>query len=253
MVDKSYLQNPSYSALLSLDNGMSTGSGFCFNNDNDIYLVTAKHVLFTKENTMRCQVLNATFQNLKGGQQNAEIWEIDIATAKLHYSPNADIALIIIGKKNGNNIEFSACVTKVQAGNFDLLQLEITKSRRLEEIGVVNTVYLMGYPTSLLFSEISASIPLFRKGIIAGFDIQNNVFVVDCPAYYGNSGSPILEECEDGQFRFCGVASRYIPFVVEWRNPREPSISNTEYFNSGYSICTPVDELTKLIELSKQG
>lgn len=247
MDNKTYLTNPSYSALLSLDGGNSTGTGFCFKHGDDVYLVTAKHVLFRHDGKPRCERLNSTFQDLKGGQNAAEIWEFEMPSSKCLVSPNDDVAIISIGKIVKNSINLESYITVVQQGGFKPIYLDVAYSRTIDLIGIANTVYLMGYPTSLLFSDISASIPLFRKGIVAGFDLVSNVFVIDCPAYYGNSGSPIIEECEDGILRICGVASRYIPFVTEWRNLREPSLSNIEYFNSGYSVCTPINAIIEVI------
>ena len=52
--------NLAYPVLITLNNG-STGSGFFLNTSNEIYLVTAKHVLF---NLSTGQLLDKTFEIL---------------------------------------------------------------------------------------------------------------------------------------------------------------------------------------------
>lgn len=203
MDGKTYLENPSYSALLSLDGGNSTGTGFCFKHTENIYLVTAKHVLFRHDGKLRCERLISTFQDLKSGQNAAEIWEFEMPSSKCIESLNEDIAIIFIGKVGEREINLENYITVIQKGSFKPIQLDVDFIRTIDQISIANTVYLMGYPTSLHFEDISSSIPLLRKGVVAGFDISSNVFIIDCPAYYGNSGSPIIEKCEDGILRFC--------------------------------------------------
>lgn len=241
------MDNISYAALLSLDNGRSTGSGFCIKFEKSFFIVTAKHTLVNSSGNLRCETLAVTFQNLRETQKSAEIFEFDIRHAGVLFHPKSDVVIVPFGREYDGRFTAENHVVQIQSGGSDFLKLDIEKSRSFKEIKLANNVFSIGYPTSLLFTDMSTALPLLRKGIVAGFDVESNIFIIDSPSYYGNSGSAVLELCEDGILRLAGVVSRYIPFVVEWKNPREPTISNTEYLNSGYTICTPIDAIRELL------
>lgn len=108
----------------------------------------------------------------------------------------------------------------------------------------------MGYPTSLGMRRdvyFDGSKPLLRKGIIAGKNTKNNSFIIDCPAYFGNSGGPIVEYGEDELYRVIGIVSMYIPFETKWYSNRD-RIENIELSNSGYTVCLPIDLVFKIID-----
>ena len=68
--------------------------------------------------------------------------------------------------------------------------------KTLDEVIVGNDVIMYGYPTSLgleKIAQIDPLRPLLRKGIVAGKNIQRSSLVLDCPAYFGNSGGPVFE------------------------------------------------------------
>jgi hypothetical protein len=226
---------------------MSTGSGFFFKIDNIDYLVTAKHVLFEGD-ILRCKTILISSQNYKGAIDNTRMFEIDASQVNIIPSSQDDIAIIPFG--NIEKSELSGHITIVQEGTITPLVIDDTSIRLLEDIKIANDVFLVGFPTSLIFQNskhFDPGKPLLRKGIVAGINSLDNTFIIDCSAYYGNSGGPIIEHGEDGTLRLIGVVSRYIPFVIEWKNNRERSITHNEFLNSGYSVCTPVDAIIKLI------
>lgn len=92
--------------------------------------------------------------------------------------------------------------------------------------------------------------PLVRKGIIAGIDETKSTFVIDCAAYPGNSGGPVVEHCEDGFFRVTGVVSKYIPFETKWHSNRGDVI-NTDVSNSGYTVCVSMDAVQSMLSDDK--
>jgi hypothetical protein len=242
-----------YSALLSLDTGASTGSGFQLSHNLQKVLVTAKHVLFNRKDEIRCESLVISFQTPKGQETDIEIIGIEnIADANIVFSVQNDLALILLAERESleTPFEYKEYVNIYQNGNVDNAFIDSSETRLLDQIGVGNDVFLLGYPTSLFFQSVKhfdIRKPLLRKGIIAGLNVGDNTFIIDCPAYYGNSGAPVIEVCEDDSFKVVGLVSRYVPFVVEWKNSRE-SVTNTEYLNSGYSVCVPMDVVYDLID-----
>ena len=92
--------------------------------------------------------------------------------------------------------------------------------------------------------------PLLRRGIVAGKNQAAQTIIVDCPAYYGNSGGPVCHVELDGmrtEFTIIGIVSQFVPFVEQWEN-KTHRYSNMELSNSGYSIITPIDAMFDLIK-----
>lgn len=243
--DKSLLQNLTYTTLLSLDNGKATGSGFLFHANNTDFLVTAKHVLFD-DDVLRYKSINVSSLNYNDSIRAMLSFEIvEIEEQLILRNQKDDIAIIPLG--NIQEGQYNDYVTINQNTPFTIRESQI---RHLEDLKIANDVFLMGFPTSLKFEGLDhfhPAIPLLRKGIIAGIYVLDRIFIIDCSVYYGNSGSPVLELGEDHILRLAGVVSRYIPFVIEWRNTRERAITQKDYFNSGYTVCISIDVVLNLI------
>ncbi len=235
------LSNLSFATFLSLDYGKSYGSGFKLTYGNVTYLITAKHVLFNDEGNERCEKILVTSQNSRGRQEDAQTIVIDATKLTIYNSSSSDVAIIRMEENEFNHVE--------QLG-VNIVSIQIEDSKMINEIEIANEVYLIGFPTSLIVQgapNFDINKPLLRKGIVAGINNLDNTFIIDCSAYYGNSGSPIIEKQADSSLKLIGLVSKYIPFVTEWRNNREPSISHVEFSNSGYTVCVSMDEILLLI------
>jgi len=236
------LQNFSYATFLSVDFGGSTGSGFrlsCFNKE---YLITAKHVVFEKIYDIYGKIVShkprlniaITSQNSLGNRAYAYEADVDLAKSKIKLFGDSDLCLIELeGGKNYtvNNSGYQITV----ADENDLLQLD--------SISIASQILIVGFPSSLLNPEIfDVQRPLLRTGIVAGINEANKTFIIDSPAFYGNSGGAVIQ-ITDNNLHIIGVVSKYIPFVTEWFNTREKEFSRQEFYNSGYAICEPLDEI----------
>lgn len=247
-MDRTLIDNLTYSVLLSLDDGRSSGSGFFFHYNNIDYLVTAYHVLYNAGN-LRCKKILASTLNLYSTQEERIMFEIDPLQTVILESQSEDLAIIPMG--SFNKFDFYKQVTAVSDEKLKPTSIGIKLTKNYSDLRIANSVFLIGFPTSL-FSTTNKNFdpgkPLMRKGIISGFNLEDNTFIIDCFAYYGNSGCPIIEISEDNKINIIGIVSKYIPLVIEWRNNREPSIINNEYQNSGYSVCIPIDSIINLIK-----
>lgn len=248
MLNPQYLTNLSFVAYLNLGNGKSIGSGFIMTYNEANYLITAKHVLFN-ENTLIDFNLLATIQGARGSQEEAHIIEMHLNEATILSNLVDDVAVIILPTSAHTTQETPFVL---QEGIIDKITVIASDVLAMNNIIISNDVYLIGFPTSLLFDKVpgfDVGRPLLRKGIIAGLNVGGNTFTVDCPAYQGNSGGPIVELCEDDTLRIAGVVSRYIPFVTQWKNNRETSVIHAEYVNSGYTVCVSMDAVLSLINI----
>jgi hypothetical protein len=125
--------------------------------------------------------------------------------------------------------------------------------KHFSEVLMANQVFIFGYPTSLglkTIPQIDYLRPLLRVGIVAGTNDQTKTIILDCPAYGGNSGGPVLEVEEERsgarKFRPIGLVLQFIPAIERWKN--EPhGDTNTSVYNSGYTVATPMDFVLELV------
>jgi hypothetical protein len=112
-----------------------------------------------------------------------------------------------------------------------------------------NDVLIFGYPGSIGLQnlpQIDYLRPLLRKGIVAGTNPAQHSLILDCPAYHGNSGGPVVEIDRDGfttKYVIIGVVIQYIPF-----NQTEGSDTIALLGNSGYSVAAPMDFVLELLK-----
>ena len=269
---KIHQDNFSYSVLLSIDGGKSKGSGFRLKYKGFNFLISAKHVFYDEQNKLYGDTLVANCPSSPLGQGHFII-QVDLTTAKIFHSSTADVCVLLLGKnhhvdqpsghlkhetgdhKRPASLELEKYVEVVEKTAVHITSLDFEATRNLNEIGIANDVYLMGYPTSLGLTQsryFDITKPLIRKGIISGINTNEGTFIIDCPSYQGNSGGPIVEQGEDGYFRVIGLVSQYIPYETTWYNNRE-RIKNVEVANSGFSVCVPFDKISELIEANLNG
>lgn len=247
--------------------GNSSGSGFTIASDgkNNVYIVTAKHVLYyqdqnTKESKLysdKIKIIYNTFVE-PYSYQSPRVYELNliklIADNHLKCHVTQDIVLIKIGTRTGATINFFDSLTLLQNAGGSIVTYELSGSRKFDDVLISNDVFILGYPSSLSsleMKQINYDLPLVRKGIIAGKNFDNKTLVLDCPVYGGNSGGLALEIDLDvpGEVNvhLVGVVVQFVPFVEQWQNTKFPALFNTNYQNSGYSIVLPVDFIIELI------
>ncbi|CAB3795101.1 trypsin-like peptidase domain-containing protein [Paraburkholderia fynbosensis] len=262
--------NLSYAVLLSIDEGKSTGSGFRLKIDGANYLVTAKHVLYDRHDELYGTTLIVTCHSPSKDQTSPLIFHVDLSEAKILRSGKFDIAAVLLGTnqpldghdhdtplrqlqsdvKRPTALIGESYVRRIQDGNGVGVSVDIEAAGMLHSISLASDVYLLGYPTSLgirtsTFYDFSK--PLIRKGIVAGVDPVRSTFVIDCAAYPGNSGGPVVEHCLDGFFRVIGLVSRFIPYETKWHSNRG-DVVNTDISNSGYTVCVSMDAVVSTLK-----
>lgn len=93
--------------------------------------------------------------------------------------------------------------------------------------------------------QIDPGRPLLRKGIVAGQNLDKRSIILDCPAYFGNSGGPVIEIDEvsiaERQYKMIGVVDQYVPYA-------EGGKTFAIMANSGYSVVTPMDFVLELVK-----
>jgi S1-C subfamily serine protease len=265
--------NLGYAVLLSINEGKSLGSGFRLKANGQNYLVTAKHVLFDRHNQLYGETLIVTCHSSNRGAISPLIMQVDLSNAKIITSNKSDVAAVLLGRnepidghdhktslnklkvnqKRPTKLVGEKYVSLIEQGSGEAVSVDAEALGKLSLVSITNDVYLLGYPTSLGMQHsqyYDFTKPLVRKGIVAGIDETKSTFVIDCPAYPGNSGGPVVEHCEDGYFRVTGVVSKYIPYETKWHSNRG-DIVNTDVSNSGYTVCVSVDVVLSILSGGK--
>lgn len=241
--------NLAYPILIQFSN--SFGSGFFINTKDAVYLITAKHVLWDsrtnnvleREVKVKCQPRDKT--------EGAIIeLKIDLSSlmskALLKTHPDYDIAVVRVGKivsaNNLTQLELEPQVTIASPTKSGIVGAGIELCKKRADVLIGNDVFLFGYPNTIGLPgqpQIDYDKPLLRKGIISGANNTRRVLIIDCPAFPGNSGGPVVQVEHDftvTRFSIIGIVTEFVPYN---RNPA---------FNSGYSVVTPMDPILEIVE-----
>ncbi len=188
--------NLAYPVLLTLDDG-STGSGFFLNNNKNIFLVTAAHVLFDfKKGGIIAKKVELRSYSKDPKETGKNIIQLDflnlLAANKIRKNLTEDVAIVIIGdvvmdinKPNSFYVKFISGVTSSELTPSGILCVNINSTKQFKDVLTANTIYLFGYPTSIGIKEIpqiDPLRPLIRFGIIAGTNPSNKTIILDCPS-----------------------------------------------------------------------
>lgn len=229
--------NFSFSTFLSVDFGDSSGSGFRINHNGKDYIITARHVVYNKDVLLSDLWIKS--RNYFGNETDGYSAKINLSTENVLTFDNLDIVVIKLDAQFNYEIE---------SVGTDISIASIEDTSNFETILIGANIFLVGFPSSLTVDDFyDVDRPLLRTGIVAGKNMSNNTFVVDSVAYYGVSGGPIVQIDIERNIKIVGIVSRFVPFITEWRNKHESSISRQDFFNSGYAVCLPLNRVIERI------
>jgi hypothetical protein len=251
--------------LIALGNG-SMGSGCFLRVSNSIYLVTARHVLFSPATGTNAPQLLSDMAIISGyshNRTNADIvpvkYTLNLAMCKaaqeIKFSKDHDVAIARVEEITGEtNDTFRTKVPpwfSYDNFNIGIGFIPLEAPLRIKDVDIGAPVFMFGYPVSLTrsISDIfPEDYPLLRKGIVAGVNLKKKKIIIDCPGYPGNSGGPVLEvdQIEDSipqarVFRYIGVVIERVNYSEEMEN------KTLLYSNTGYTIIEPLDTVLDLV------
>jgi hypothetical protein len=235
------------------------GTGFLFKNINNIYLVTAKHVIFNKfSKSLRSEFLliSTSVYNESHEATNINVdLKSDEAKKEITFHPSADICvirlLVILEHKEPNSFNLLPFVEWSNQGRSGLRFVYVEKNiGKLSEVMLSNTIFMYGFPTSLnLYKEsLDKNLPLIRKGIVSGINYKKRQIILDCEAHYGNSGGPIVQISRENNkiiHKVIGIVTEFIPYNDKYINPKN-GLEFVSAVNSGYSIVEPIDFILEI-------
>jgi Trypsin-like peptidase domain len=254
--------NLAYPVLVTFKIGgksVPNGSGFYVHKGDDIYLVTAKHVIApgipNPDNQNRIEVPELVIELLSYSKDLPKpariIFSLDMKTLresgeiKAHQS--RDVAAIRIATlTKDSQLNFVRGVTRLEGAGAGIVSAAMETIRTFDQVLVSNEAILYGYPASLGLPkspQFDPFRPLLRKALIAGEDPQRRTLIIDAPVYRGNSGGPVVEMDVEGP-----VTHHYVVGVIIQFIPLAESAPDFElHLNSGYSVAEPMDFVLELL------
>jgi hypothetical protein len=239
----------------------SSGSGFYLRDSLDVYFVTAYHVIFNLQTSgLQDDTLSLISYRSKTESDNKTVLLLSLLQANragnIKYDRSYDIAAVKIahvrpydtlGNVEITYLPYAVKLTPSTRVNF----WQGTDILKFADIDAGSDIYIIGYPKSLgLQGKFDLDRPLFRKGIVAGKDINYHRIIGDGAVYFGNSGGAVMELTYlpngDPDIRLIGIVSEYIPFDDILFDVKG-QIRSIDTKNSGYSVITPAERLLQLI------
>jgi hypothetical protein len=256
--------NLAYPVLIAFPDN-SSGTAFYLRSDKHLYLVTAKHVLFKnlqselRVNTAICLSYPEDINEVDPIRIFVDVNGLNSqGLIKCHQTH--DVVIVQIGNiekksEESGSVNFNKGVVRQATKKIisSLVIADVNGTKAFDDVLISNDIFIFGYPTSLGMPndpQFEIIRPLLRKGIIAGKNLKRETIIIDCPAYYGNSGGPVIEvdniSLTENKYLLIGVLSQFIPYTKTWEN-KTNKLSRLDVSNSGYSVVTPIDKVLELI------
>lgn len=256
--------NLSYPILIRLENG-STGSGFFLNGRKFTYVITAKHVLYGQEGRLLVNTATLISYGVNPTDRSHKRVTVDLTTltrsGHIYLNDKRDVAAFLYGSvvNETRDLQLIPGIQLIEQANSKTAGIRADSIKKYNEVSISNDVWLFGYPSSIGLQEspqFDYSMPLLRKGIVAGKYDAAQTILLDCPSYYGNSGGPVIESEEvyderglGVSYYLIGVLVEFIPYVEKWRNSKS-NIENIEFMNSGYSVAVSMNAVLEILDLT---
>lgn len=224
--------------------GDSKGSCFLMTYRERNYLITDYHVLYRREdNNPYADQVTVHFYTQESTINSALRVMFEMSNVTKVSSPSSDLAIVEIANE-ADKFEYENGCSR------DLSFLPLATPEHSQLWG--NQVLILGHPTSLKREAPFEFKPFLSAGIVSSYDIDAQKFIINIPAYYGNSGSPVLMINSEKEIEVVGIIQNIIIFNLEWKNRYEQDMSRTDWHNSGYTICRDVLNIKSLIETHNQ-
>lgn len=234
------------------------GTGFFVRRERELFLVTARHVLFDVR-TGRLHSRDVTLRALSKDVKEAAVTVMHVNAAQLQESQHIrdddvrDVAVLRIGTLRPDRLDTIPGVVVSETSRGGIIVAPFNYLTRYADVDVSSQVFMLGYPSIGVggIAQIDSSRPLVRGGIVAGLNTAVKTIIIDAPVNHGNSGGPVVQLSRANRLRIIGIATQFVP-VPEDVLPLKPSESpETRSMlalgNSGYGVVASADAIIDLI------
>lgn len=235
------LQNlkDSYTVCIIRCDEISSGSGFLVEFSGKRFVITDYHVLYNNKGILYHSDCTLSFTIQNDSYNTMVMFRLDLENTNIFTDSDLDVAAIELTSDNST----------VEIGN---IQLSHMLPLLLNTVSIPDIwgqdCYLYGHPTSLNREAPFDMKPFLTTGIISSYDEDLGKFITNIPAFYGNSGGPVLYKTENGDMMIIGIVQKLIHFCLDWRNRYEREAIRNDWQNSGYSICLNVNKIISFLD-----
>jgi len=237
------------------------GTGFFVRRDRELFLVTARHVIFDVL-TGRLHAPELTLRALSKDVHESAVTVIRVNAAQLEDARQIrtdeprDVAVVRLAslRTDGLNTTPGVVVTEKSKGAIVVAPFEYLT--RYADVDVSSQIFMFGYPSVGVAgsSQIDRTRPLVRGGIVAGLNAALKTIIIDAPVNHGNSGGPVVQLSRANRLRIIGIATQFVP-VPEDVLPLKPEApapgpapgTMLALGNSGYGVVASADAIIELI------
>ena len=239
------------------------GTGFFVRRERELFLVTARHVLF---DVLNGQLVSREFtlRALSKDVKETAVTVIHVNAAQLQVAQQIradelrDVAVVHLAvlRPEGLNTTPGVVVTEKSKGAIVVAPFDYLT--RYADVDVSSPIFMFGYPSVGVagYSQIDHAKPLVRGGIVAGLNAALKTIIIDAPVNHGNSGGPVVQLSRTNKLRIIGIATQYVPVPEDVlplnppdaTDPAPPSPRTMLALgNSGYGIVASADSIIDLI------
>jgi len=230
------------------------GTGFFVRRDRELFLVTARHVLFdvlTGELHSREFTLRALSKDLK----EAAVTVMHVNAGQLQEAQQIrtddrrDVAVIRLGTLRPERLDTTPGVVVSERSRGGIIVAPFDYLTRYADVDISSQIFMFGYPAVGVsgFSQIDGSKPLVRGGIVAGLNAALKTIIIDAPVNHGNSGGPVVQLSRTNKLRIIGIATQFVPVPEDVLGVKPGDSTVVALGNSGYGVVASADAIIDLI------
>lgn len=259
-IKKEFL-NPTVLITCNTADRTVTGSGFFYQVDTVLYLITAAHVVFRElQNTNGHITYTSYSPKIRISYYSNNAFSDTISSLRFNidrlvqsnmtiYDSQRDIAILKIGTVPIGHPGFYYFAEYASNKIGPTVSYSKDVSTSIGQYFIGDDVFMFGFPKSLGLHNVKlfdSDRPLVRKGAVAGIDKTNSTVIIDCPSYPGNSGGPV-SVVHNGTIKVMGFVDAFIPYINQTQ-PSDSSNSSIIVNNSGYTVVVPIENVYNLIK-----
>ena len=237
------------------------GTGFFVRRGQELFLVTARHVLFDRTSGQLMQrefTLRALSKDIR--ETAVSVMRVNAAqmleSKEIRSDEPRDVAVLRLGSltREGMNTTPGVVFTERSKGGIVVAPLDYLT--RYADVDVSSQIFMFGYPVVGVSGapQIDPGRPLVRGGIVAGRNAALKTLIIDAPVNHGNSGGPVVQLSRTNRLRIIGIATQYIPvfedvmpLTPQGSSAPPPAQASITLGNSGYGVVASADAIIELI------
>ena len=238
------------------------GTGFFVRRDRELFLVTARHVVFDAL-TGQLRSREVTLRALSKDIKETAVTVIHVNAAQLlesrqiRHDDIRDVAVVRLGTLRPERIDTTPGVVISDRSRGGIIVAPFDYLTRYTDVDISSQIFMFGYPSVGVsgFMQIDSMRPLVRGGIVAGLNAALKTIIIDAPVNHGNSGGPVVQLSRTNRLRIIGIATQFVPVpedVLPAKPPGDPapqpSPSMLALGNSGYGVVASADSIIDLIQ-----